>query len=198
MPDPSLVDDDEPIVIEPQTRMRSRGPARGITPEERAAALAKAKDAANDPMKARQVIADVNRTRMMTAKRLSNITLFPHDEASAADWRARPMASDPPQISILWQLKAELTAARDIEDPAKRVRARTDLLTKMADVIAACTAEAGKASDEWRRILEAQASHEQRQKEHAEKMELERQKLDQKSGNDVPDPGEVRRIAGGQ
>lgn len=190
-----MPDDDDPIVIEPDTKRRPRGGPRA-TPDERADALARAREVATDPAKARQVIADVNRTRMMTAKRLSNITLFPQDADAANDWRARPQASDPPQISILWQLKEELANSMAIEDPSKRAYARTQLLTKMADVINACTMEAGKASDEWRKILEAQVAHEQRLKEHADKMELERMKLEAKHGSDV-DVSEVQRIAGG-
>lgn len=194
-PGATALSDDEPVVVlsgKIQPRIgKSRG--RGRPPEQ---ARALAQDAVEDFDKARTVIRDVNRNRMLIAKRLANLNLFPQNEVEANEWRAKPMPSDTPQISILWQLKAELTSARDIEDAYQRTQCRTTLLTKMADVINKCTEEAGKASDEWRKILEARASLEVRQKEHLDKMEMERAKLASRGNSDI-DVAEVERIANG-
>jgi hypothetical protein len=186
-------DDDQPVVImSEKIQPRGRGrPPKSARPE---AAREMAVDAATDFTRARQVIRDVNQTRMLIARRMANLNLFPQNEVEAAEWRARPMNSDPPQVRILWQLKAEFDRATCIDDNYQRTQCRTTLLTKMADTINKCQDEAGRASDEWRKILDAQTAMDQKRKEHAEKMELEHEKLERSQGKTI-DIDEINRIA---
>lgn len=190
--------DDEPIVILPkspaQPRGRGRPRVRDMTPEQ---VRARAHAVATDHLKARKVIADVNQARMMTAMRLANLDLFPVDELTADQWRAKKRRSDLVPFQLLFELRAEFDEAKKIEDAYKRVQCRTTLLTKMMDGYMALVAEAGKASDEWRKILADDLAMAQRKQEHVEKMELERDKLASKTGSDIPEVGELQRIAQG-
>ena len=165
-------------------RGRGRPRVRDLTRE---GATALARETATDPIKARRVISDVNQNRMMIAKRLANLDLFPVDDVAAAEWRAKKAKSDLVPFQVMFEMRAMLAEASTIDDAYKRVQCKTTLLTKIQESYMALVAEASKASDEWRKILESQVALDQRRKEHSDKMELERDKLGT-ADLDVADP----------
>lgn len=160
--------DDEIVVIEPRLQRRGRGKAKPV-PGKPSDVI----EQTTDLRRARNVIEDVNRYRMLLAKRLSNITLFVTGHIS--DWRAMPQESDPPQIQVLWKLRQELDAAAAIDDPYQRTMCRTTLLRAMNETVNKATEEAGEAAEQYRKLMES-----------ASKLELERQK----QGKDI-NPADV-------
>jgi len=154
------MDDDEIVVIEPDHRKRSRGDSGRPVPETAAEVI----DQTTDLKRARNVIEDVNRYRMLLAKRLSNMVLFPSG-TKPIDWRSAPMDTDPPQIQIIFQLRQELNTAAGIADDYQRTQCRTTLLKAMNDTINKATEEAGAAAEQYRKMIDSAA-----------KLEIERDK----------------------